>query len=255
MSRTRKVRCAEVWGGNSGDELHIETSGIRACMYSNPSDGGKGGDIYFFSVCESNLLTRVAIADVVGHGESVADTSEWLYESLADRMNSVAGDQVLVDLNRATASKGYKAISTAVVAAFYRGNSQFYFAYAGHHDILFRRSGSDRWEKLSPAPSDCVSGLPLGVVEDCEFEQQCLHASIGDRFFVYTDGLIEAIDEKEVVFGEARLIALLNEVSHAQLNEIRSTVLSHLVAYTGGSLDHDDVTFMIVEITNDSVEE
>lgn len=254
MYKTHKVRCAEIWGGNRGDELDVETSGVRACMYSNPSDGGKGGDIYFFSVCGSDLLTRVAIADVVGHGESVADTSEWLYDSLAARMNSADGDQVLADLNRASTAKGYKAMSTAVVAAFYRGKSQFYYAYAGHHDLLFLRSGSGQWEKLSPAPTDCVSGLPLGVVEDCEFEQQCLPASIGDRFLVYTDGLIEAIDANDVLFGEQRLIELLNEVSHASLSEIRSAVLSRLVEYTGGVLDHDDVTFMIVEITNDSAE-
>ena len=45
----RRIKCAEIWGGIHGDELPVETSGVRACLFSRVCEGGKGGDIYYFS--------------------------------------------------------------------------------------------------------------------------------------------------------------------------------------------------------------
>ena len=62
----RRIRCAEIWGGVHNCDEDILTSGITASLYSAAADGGRGGDIYYLSVCSSDLLTRIAIADVVG---------------------------------------------------------------------------------------------------------------------------------------------------------------------------------------------
>ncbi len=255
MQQPHRIRCAEIWGGNRGDELAVETSGIRACLFSRPCDGGKGGDIYYFSVCGSDSLTRIAIADVVGHGEAVSDTSSWLYDSLAARMNSADGNVVLSDLNKATADKGLTAMSTATVAAFYRPNSSLYFSYAGHHELLHLPCGKSTWQPLAPSNSDGVVGLPLGVVEDCDFNQQCVPAKVGDRLFLYTDGLIEAMNESGKQYGVERLVATLNDVGNGELDEVRRLVLQSLTDHAGASFGHDDVTFMIIEITNDDTEE
>ena len=84
-----EIKCGEVWGGIRGTDVDAITSGVEACLFSSACDGGKGGDIYYFSVCTGDLLTRIAIADVMGHGKPVSDTSEWLYNSLQERMNIV----------------------------------------------------------------------------------------------------------------------------------------------------------------------
>ena len=52
-------------------------------MYAGASDGVRGGDIYYFSVCESGTITRIALADVVGHGNDVSEMSQWMYHALA----------------------------------------------------------------------------------------------------------------------------------------------------------------------------
>ncbi|GAG80253.1 unnamed protein product [marine sediment metagenome] len=44
--------------------------------------GGKGGDIYYFGVCKGDIITRLAIADVTGHGETVSEVSQYVYDSL-----------------------------------------------------------------------------------------------------------------------------------------------------------------------------
>lgn len=243
------IRCSEIWGGNRGDELDVETNGIRACLFRRPCDGGKGGDIYFFSVCGSDLLTRIAVADVVGHGEAVSETSGWVYESLAANMNSEDGTRVLEDTNRATAARGLDAMSTAVVAAYYRADGRFYYSYAGHHETLLLRAGKTSWERLVvTAESDELNGLPLGVHEDCVYLQQSVPCNVGDRVFLYTDGLTEAMDADEVQFGEERLLKVLNLTGGQPLADVRSSVIEALTLHAGEELGHDDVTFMILEI-------
>ncbi len=72
---THFISCSEIWGGVSGEDLEARTSGVDASLYSSSAEGSKGGDVYYISVCSSDLITRVAIADVIGHGEEVSHIS------------------------------------------------------------------------------------------------------------------------------------------------------------------------------------
>ena len=118
MSQIYRIACSKIWGGIRGNDLEVVTSGIRASLFSSACDGGKGGDIYYLSVCSSDLLTRIAIADVMGHGHAAADISGWLYESLESNMDSHEGNEILSDLNQQAIQYGYKAITTAAVVTF-----------------------------------------------------------------------------------------------------------------------------------------
>lgn len=252
MHPIHKIQCGEIWGGNQGSELMVETSGIRGCLYSRACDGGKGGDIYYFSVCKSDLLTRIAIVDVVGHGQEVSETSRWLYDSLRDQMDLMDGSGVLDKLNLLTYNRGDEATSTATVATFYRSQASLYFSYAGHHELLLRDQSNGQWQSLEhqDGTMDGIEGLPLGVVEDCHFHQHTAAAELGDRLFVYTDGLIEAMSPEEVPFGIQRVMAILDQVGDQDMTFIRQTLLDALLRHTGGSLEHDDVTFMIIEFAS-----
>lgn len=242
------IRCGEIWGGNQGDQLELATSGIRASLFSRSCHGGKGGDLYYLSVCERDLLTRIAIVDVVGHGESVARTSSCLYELLAQHMNTAEGSVVLTDLNRMSSKLGQKGMATAAIAAFYRADSSFYVSYAGHNELLLNRSGDSDWSAIEPAESESVSGLPLGVLEECDYVQQSIPGAVGDRMLLYTDGLVEAMSPEGEQFGMERLLGALNQAKGEPVTKVRQRVLDALRQHTGGSLGHDDVTFMVVEV-------
>src|SRR5262245_59003392 len=117
------IRCAEIWGGTSVKEDQLATPGLHAAIHSSASGDSKGGDLYYVSVCAYDTLTRIAVADVRGHGESVNHLSEWLYQVLDERMNYPSSAAVLADLNDIVHSRGFEAITTAVVATFHRDNS------------------------------------------------------------------------------------------------------------------------------------
>lgn len=82
VSSHSRLECKGIWGGIHNREIDITAGKVIASLYSAASDGGKGGDIYYFGVCKDDRITRLAIADVVGHGEAVTEVSQYVYESL-----------------------------------------------------------------------------------------------------------------------------------------------------------------------------
>ncbi len=244
----KKISCGEIWCGIHGNDIHVTTSGIEASLFSSACDGGKGGDIYYFSVCDSDLLSRIAIADVMGHGKAVAETSQWMCDSLKDKMNNVQGNEVLADLNAAAVDYGYKALTTAAAIGWYREQKKLFFSYAGHPPVFARRTGDDHWWRLELPKSNHAANLPLGVGREFSFEQSAITLASGDALFFYTDGLLEAEDAQGQPFGNQQLPAVLN--AHGTDPQIvKESVLSALGAFTGGGQwSHDDVTFMAIRI-------
>ena len=77
-----RLECKGIWGGIQNRDTEVTAGKFTGSIYSRPSEGGKGGDIYYFGVCKGDVISRLAIADVTGHGESVSDISQYVYESL-----------------------------------------------------------------------------------------------------------------------------------------------------------------------------
>lgn len=242
-----EIKCGEVWGGVHGTDVDVHTCGVEASLFSSPCDGGKGGDIYYFSVCDGDLLTKIAIADVTGHGQAVSDTSEWLYNSLRDRMNNADCNIILSDLNALAVEYGYKAITTAAIAAFHRKNNELSFSYAGHHPVMIRRKGDKNWTGLNLPNKIKPANAPLGVLKELPFEQSSIPLKNGDMIFLYTDGVVEAKNSSGELFGDSRLFLALQS-SGGGPKEIKNAVLKAVKQYVKGELDHDDVTFTAVRI-------
>lgn len=241
-----EVHCAEIWGGTSVKEDDIVTPGVRAAIFSSASGDARGGDLYYFSVCAYDTLTRIAIADVRGHGEAVSHLSEWLYRSLEARMNDTDGAAVLTDLNGIVRARGFDAITTAVVATFHRTKRLLHYAYAGHPPLMLRRAGED-WRPLEVRTTGGPSNLPLGVLAGARFTQEEIRVEPGDRLFAYTDGVAECPGPAEALYGDQRMLAALNQTAGKPLSRAREALRQDLTSYAGGPLIHDDVTFMMVE--------
>src|SRR5271169_7024825 len=127
-----RIRCAEVWGGILAIDTDLVTAGLSASIFSTALDGDQGGDMYYVSVCKWDYLTRIAIADLRGHGGQVSRLSAWVYESMQKRMNTASGYKILADLNDTVKTRGFDAITTAVVVGYHNDKQKLYFSYAGH---------------------------------------------------------------------------------------------------------------------------
>ncbi len=237
-----EIHCAEIWGGASVKEDEVATPGVRAAIHSSASGDAKGGDLYYFSVCAYDSITRIAIADVRGHGQAVSHLSEWLFQALEARMNDADSHEVLTDLNQVVRDRGFEAITTAVVATFHRDKGVLNYSYAGHPPLMLSRVGQS-WQALESG-----NGLPLGILPDARYTQEKVDIEPGDRLFLYTDGVAECPGSGDALYGDEEMLAALNRTSGKPLAEAREVLREDLTRYAGGSLHHDDVTYLMVEV-------
>jgi phosphoserine phosphatase RsbU/P len=243
-----RIRCAEIWGGVDSIDLDVSTSALTASVYSKSCEGSSGGDIYYVSVCGSDQLTRIAVADVQGHGEAVSTISRWLYELVRDSMDSLDATGVLHNLNALSLERGFGAASTAALLSYYRGDRELYVSYAGHPPALAQRKQSGEWSALVLDEGAGLCNLPLGLMPNVSYSQKVLPLEIGDRLFLYTDGITEYPDARGEPLGSPWLMNHLRESANRSLAEIKRSVLHRLAAENAGGMEHDDITLMAVEI-------
>src|SRR4051795_7166326 len=75
MEAIKHMQCMEVWGGNRLVDSGVIMPGVDAWVYSQPCENQPaGGDVHFVSTCCGGKVVRMAVADISGHGERVAET-------------------------------------------------------------------------------------------------------------------------------------------------------------------------------------
>jgi serine phosphatase RsbU (regulator of sigma subunit) len=247
--------CSQIRGGNGAVHAPVDLPGIRGVLYSNPCAGGRGGDVYYLSICGSGLLSRICVADVVGHGEAVAQVSTDMHALLRKLMNWPDQRRVLRELNLLLERRGLDAMATLAAVTYYPPTRKLSFSYAGHPPgWLFRRS-VERWERLrldaDSRSSDAFINGALAVTTDAAFTRSSVRVAYGDRLFLLTDGVLEAIDAHGELFGSDRIEQILHEQRDASVEHIAHVLLDELNVHSGGRITHDDLTILLVEFTHD----
>jgi len=245
-----KLECAQILGGIKEEDAMIASPGLTAALFASSGHGNKGGDIYYLSLCNSTYITRVAIADVVGHGDIVSSMSQSLYDSLGRHVDNLNGNEVLADLNKDAIKKGIAALTTAIVATFYREDKTFSFSYAGHPPMLLNRKNSNEWSqiKLSADQKSNTTNIPLAVDEHASYTQESVNLDSGDRVLLYTDGLLETPSQNNEPFGMGRILETLKSYSDKNIDDLRDEVVKALNKHAEKNLNHDDVTLILLEI-------
>jgi serine phosphatase RsbU (regulator of sigma subunit) len=250
--------CSEVWGGNREANTVVTLPGLTAVVYSHPCGGRQGGDVHYVTTCSAGMVSRVLVADVVGHGEEVAEVSRWLHRLMRWQMNFLDPRRVLRKLNTHLAKRGSAAMTTAVCVNYYADTGRLMYTYAGHPPLWRYRRETNQWTQLRmsadaaerepDAPSDSVTNLPLGVSHDTRFESASVFLEPGDRIVLVSDGILEARNSKFDLFGYEALSDTLTR--HADLNVIQfgQSVLGDVFEFAGQEpLSHDDATFITLE--------
>ena len=129
---------------------------------------------------------------------------------------------------------------TAFFAELTPGSGELRYTCAGHHPALIRRASGELKELAE-------GGLPLGIELDERFPAGQASLAPGEFLFVYTDGLIEALNPQGEEFGKARLLNLLGPCNSANsAAEILANVTRVLDGFVGAAPQHDDVTSVVV---------
>jgi len=121
---------------------------------------------------------------------------------------------------------------------------KFTYVNAGHNPPLVYHRREGRFSYM-----DVKRNFVLGGMEEMDYARQEITLEPGDKLFLYTDGVTEALSEEEELYGEARLEMCLNDmdVENTDLSTILDTVQKSLKEHVREAEQSDDITMLALE--------
>lgn len=202
-----------------------------------------GGDFYDFYLLGENRLAFL-MADVSGKGIPAAMfmmTSKTLIKGFAEsgiEVNDVftRANAKLCENNEAgmfvTAWMGVLNLETGLLE----------YVNAGHNPPVLRRSDGT-FEYVRTKPNFILAGM-----EGVRYRKQQLQLAPGDTLYLYTDGVTEAQDQEQQLFGEERLLESLNAGVTLSVEELCAKVKADVDAFVGEADQFDDITMLAVRL-------
>ncbi|HUI41424.1 MAG TPA: PP2C family protein-serine/threonine phosphatase [Terriglobia bacterium] len=137
-------------------------------------------------------------------------------------------------------SQGGRRFTTAFLAELDLATHQLTYVNAGHNQpMLLRRAAT--LERLEDG------GLPLGIMRDAQYQSGETTLSSGDRLVIFTDGAVEAENDRVDEFGEGRLLTELQLGQSSKAADALKRVMSSIDTFVGQAPQHDDITCLILD--------
>lgn len=205
-----------------------------------------GGDYYDY-VWLDRKKTRfgIVIADVSGKAMKAAMTAVMTSGMIYREIGGNGSPKIILrEINRPMYLKTDRRIFTAMsFAAIDVRTKQLMFSNAGQMQPIVKRGGQLRELKAKGAR------LPLGIMEDVKYDEVWLKLLKGDTVLFYTDGLSEAMNERKELFGFDRIESAFRTMrQELSAKEIVGTLFAEAQEFSGSSMQHDDITIVIVKV-------
>jgi sigma-B regulation protein RsbU (phosphoserine phosphatase) len=246
----QQMSCMEVWGGSQLTTRRVEMGGLDAWVYSKPfGEAQRGGDVYYASSCATGRITRLLLADVAGHGNTVASTAANLRTLMRRFVNRLDQTEFVRLLNQQFAALSEAGtFATAVVATFFAPTQRLIVCNAGHPRPLLYQAAKQQWTFLGAeaANDEDAHNMPLGIIEMTEYEQFDVELQSGDCVLTYTDALIESRDADGEMLGEAGLLRILRLLGNVEPQFLTKMLLREIADRYPDNLTEDDVTVLLV---------
>jgi serine phosphatase RsbU (regulator of sigma subunit) len=214
--------------------------GFHIHAFNNPTRY-VGGDFYDVLQLSSGDWA-VVLADVSGKGMPAALLSSMVLGALSMEFRS--GTQPHEALNRVNLLLCEKSLPFQFVTLFLfllSPNGVGEFISAGHNPAYLFRSATGEIEELH---SDAYF---LGMFDFASYQSRRLHLYKGDILVVYTDGLTDAQNQREEMFGEERLLRIIQQEAPSGSHAVERKFLQAIEEFTQGMPQTDDITFVVVE--------
>ncbi len=208
-----------------------------------------GGDCYdVIDIGEGRLA--ITIGDVSGKGTPAAILMANVQAAVrALSESNVPAAELITRVNRLV--HGYTEDSV-FITFFYSvldtRTGELVYVNAGHNPPCILRADGSR-DYLDRG------GLVVGIMPDSEYEEGRATLCAGDDLVLYTDGVTEAANTEDEMFGEERLEQLLIEHRHASAREIEEQVYTSIKDFAAGASQTDDLTMVIVKMASDAADE
>jgi serine phosphatase RsbU (regulator of sigma subunit)/CRP-like cAMP-binding protein len=221
-----------------------EIKGFKIAALSIPARE-VGGDFFDFIEMGEERVGLV-IGDVTGKsvsGALVMSASRSIFRMLSEEQMTVA--EIMMRANRRT-KKDIK--SGMFVALLYTvldaKDKTLRLCSAGQTQPIYLSSKTGTAE-LIQTKGDTI---PLGILEDTDYQETRLQLSSGDKVVFYTDGIVEAMNKQEEMFGFDRLQEVVRDARALSAGSLLNQILDKVNQFVGDAAQYDDLTAIVVSV-------
>lgn len=249
----RQLACAETWAGNKQTASLVELPGLTAWVHLVPMEPGHaGGDVHYVSVCPSCIVSRIALADVSGHGQAVAVFGEKLRELMQRYLRDLEQIPLMRDLNQAVREElgGGGHYATMVAVGWHGRRGLMVITNAGHPPPLWYRASRGEWSWLETqraSERERRAGVPLGLFADVTYNRLVVKPQSGDLMVLYSDGVSEATSPAGNELGPEGLMKMARALDSSSAETLGTQLASALRAFRGDGEPLDDETIIVMK--------
>jgi sigma-B regulation protein RsbU (phosphoserine phosphatase) len=204
-----------------------------------------GGDFYDF-IDMGDKRVGLLIGDVTGKGVSgalVMSASMSIFRMLSEENLSI--DSIMKQANRRTE----KDIKTGMFVALL-------YAVLNADDKTLRLCSAGQTQPIHLSSKTGKASLietigdtfPLGLLEDVDYQETKIDLHPGDKIIFYTDGIVEAMNHKQELFGFERLIDEVQNSGFIPTESILKNIVNRANDFEECLAQHDDLTIIVVSV-------
>lgn len=208
-----------------------------------------GGDYYDFIEIDDDHL-GIIVADVSGKG--IPGSMVMTMTRAMVRMeatHNISPVETLIKTNDMLAGDIRQGMFvTCMYAVLNRREHTLKVASAGHNPMVLWREEESKIRTVNP--NGIALGFDEGPVFERSIEEREISMNTGDRFVIYTDGVVEAMNEEEEGFGDRQFYELIGKFAAKDSSELTRIVVDRVDTFTGGAEQHDDITILTARRTS-----
>jgi len=200
-----------------------------------------GGDLYDFFLIDNNRMC-FAIGDVSGKGIPASlfmAVTRTLLRSVADKNKTCA--QIVSSINKTLSLNN----ESNMFVTFFLGildikTGELKYCNAGHNPPVVIRN------KKEVSFFNITKAIPVGLFEDYSYTEEIMQLAVGDQVFLYTDGLTEAEDVNNNLFGDNMLLQVLSKHASEKPCQLIDQATKAVAIHVNGHIQSDDLTMMSI---------
>jgi serine phosphatase RsbU (regulator of sigma subunit) len=218
-----------------------EVSGADIAFATRPQNSVAGDYYDAFYPQQGGTRLLLVIADVAGKSVPAA----LLMATLQASLRTIAGEgaslnDLVLRLNRYACAHSLdgRRFTTAVVAEYDSATRRLAYVNAGHNAPILRRRNGDM-ESLD------LGGLPLGIEAGAAYDAGSKEMRPGDALIFFTDGVIEAFDERGQELGNERWLAAIRSLPPGSAEDSLRFLMRRVDEFVGATRQSDDITCLV----------
>ena len=201
------------------------------------------GDFYdYLELNDQEVL--ITIADGVGKGISSCLYSfdlRSILRTAATSTNNLKDIALMSNRIFCNDTKESCNFVTLVTGILNKHTSSFEFTNAGHLPVFVKRNNND-------IDQYTTSGMAFGIEEIDDIEKNTIKLEKGDFCILYTDGLLEGLNEENILYSQERLLKSIKESNASTCNDLMEKIIGDLNDFVGNKEQYDDISILIFRI-------